>query len=261
VAGDVDRLTQVVTHLVANAIKFSNPDGTVSVASVFRHGRVRLTVTDDGAGISVGFLPHVFSPFKQADSSSARRHGGLGLGLSIVKRLVNLHGGSIKVRSKGPGTGSTFTVDLPTAAPGDPAAEARHQPSGRLAGLRVLAVDDDDDALSLIVALLSREGAHVATASSAREALALCGRFDPDVLLSDLSMPDEDGFWLIEQIRREEARQRAPRRPAAAVTALTLNEDKAKALDAGFDLHVAKPVSPGMLATVVEQLAEGRTSA
>jgi signal transduction histidine kinase len=255
VRADPGRLTQVVTNLLSNAIKFSGEHGVIVIGVEFHDTAVHLVVRDHGAGIDPAFLPHLFSAFRQADATNARRHGGLGLGLSIVQQLVSLHGGSVTAESEGPGHGATFTVRLPADPAGGEAGVGGSD--GNLSGVRVLVVDDDEDAQQLIATLLRRRGAFVATAGSAREALHRRAEFAPDVLLSDLSMPGEDGFWLIERIRDEERRHQQGRLPAAAVTAFTLSSEKSKALTAGFDVHVPKPVDPDRLAQLVSRLAEG----
>jgi len=254
--GDPERLTQVFTNLLSNAVKFSHEDDTVDVTIEYQDTSVRIAVRDRGAGIAADFLPHVFSAFRQADTTNTRRHGGLGLGLSIVQRLVALHGGSVTAESDGIDRGATFTVVLPADRAADRAAGDRDG-RGSLAGIRVLVVDDDDDALQLIATLLTRKGASVVTATSAPEALRLRRDVGPDVLLSDLSMPDRDGFWLIERIRAEERRRNnGAHLPAAAVTALTLASDTSKALTAGFDVHVPKPVDPDRFVDLVARLAQ-----
>ena len=254
--GDPERLTQVFTNLLTNAVKFSDEGDAVDVTIEYFDTSVRIAVRDRGTGIAPDFLPHVFSAFRQADTTNTRRHGGLGLGLSIVQRLVALHGGSVTAESGGIGKGATFTVVLPADRAADGAPVDREE-SGSLAGIRVLVVDDDDDALQLIATLLTRRGASVVTATSAQEALRLRRDVGADVLLSDLSMPDRDGFWLIERIRAEERRRNSGAHlPAAAVTALTLASDTSKALTSGFDVHVPKPIDPERFIELVARLAQ-----
>jgi PAS domain S-box-containing protein len=269
VRGDPARLQQVTWNLLANAIKFTPPGGRVEVRLRRLADRVRLQVEDDGAGIDAGFLPHVFERFRQADSSPTRAHGGLGIGLAIVRHLVEAHGGSVAAASAGRNHGACFTVDLPL--PIDPS-RADPRPGGRpgaplalspaeapsLSDLHVLVVDDDADTLDAVRHLLELAGARVSTASSASEAFdALTGE-PPDVLLSDIGMPGEDGISLIRRVRGLD-RSRGGQVPAAALTAYTQVSDRHRALGAGFQAFLAKPVDPGELAAAVARLA-GRGS-
>jgi CheY-like chemotaxis protein len=233
----------------------------------------KISVVDDGEGIHAGFLPYVFERFRQADASTARRHGGLGLGLSIVKQLVELHGGHVHASSRGSGTGSTFTVELPTAAVDTHAAGrngASWQPSRSVAdhtavqsppptleGVRVLVVDDEPDARSLIERLLQDCEATVTTAGSAREALDCIARVKLDVLLSDIGMPHEDGYSMMRKIRRLEGE--AGQIPAIALTAYARAEDRAKAIQAGYQQHLPKPVEPSTLIATVASLVKHRS--
>jgi PAS domain S-box-containing protein len=251
VLGDASRLQQVVWNILTNAVKFTPAGGRVSVLVAPVDGRVKIQVQDTGVGIKPEFLPHVFDRFRQADGSTTRRHGGLGLGLSIVRQLVDLHGGAVRADSAGEGAGATFTVELPLApAIRDEAAHARAdvaspQPAapGELPGVRVLAVDDDPDTREAIQQMLLGFGAQVLTASSADEALAILGRERVDVLLSDIGMPERDGYSLITEVRGREA-GRAERLPAIALTAFARPEDRRRTNLAGFDAHVAKPIEP-----------------
>jgi PAS domain S-box-containing protein len=267
VRGDHNRLQQVFWNLLTNAVKFTPKAGHVLVALDRVNSHVRVSVTDTGEGIDATFLPFVFERFRQADASAARRHGGLGLGLSIVKQLVELHGGSITVASKGSGRGSTFTVELPAARDIDPARHngPRHQPSrtvaerldryvrtANLEGVHVLVVDDEPDARSLIERLLQECEATVTTAGSASEAFERVAHDTPDVLLSDIGMPKEDGYSLIRRIRSLSGG--ASRIPAIALTAYARAEDRAQALQAGYQLHLAKPVEPAKLIAMVASL-------
>lgn len=255
VDADPARLTQVFANLLANAAKYSPEGGIIHVDVTFLPTAVQVAVRDAGVGIDPAFMPHVFEPFRQADSTNTRRYGGLGLGLSIVERIVALHGGSAKAESDGAGRGATFTVLLPLGT-GRTRSTRRSAADGHdLAGVRVLIVDDDEDALQLLAALLRRRGAQVSTAASALTALARRREVGPDVLVSDLSMPDRDGYWLIEHIRADEERRHVSRLPAAAVTALTESVDRSRALAAGFDAHVPKPVDPARLVELVGRLA------
>jgi PAS domain S-box-containing protein len=269
ILGDAARLQQVVWNLLSNAIKFTPRGGRVEVMLDRVDSQVEITVRDTGSGIDPDFLPHVFERFRQADASTTRKHGGLGLGLAIVRHLVELHGGVVQARSEGQGAGATFIVRLPIAAVHDeeqrasPDAAAtttdfaslRRAPS--LAGLRVLVVDDELDARRLISTVLRQCGADVIAASSAAEALDLLARQRPDVLISDIGMPGEDGYSLIRRLRASENHDQ--RLPAVALTAYARTEDRLRALAAGFQMHVSKPVNPAELATVVGSLA-GRTA-
>ena len=265
VRGDPARLQQIVWNLLANAIKFTPSGGRVEVRVRRLPDRVRLEVRDDGAGIDPDFLPHVFERFRQGDSSPTRAHGGLGIGLAIVRHLVEAHGGSVSASSPGRNQGATFTVDLPV--PGDaPRTAARPQPRGgvrpwhppgdipSLGGLHVLVVDDDDDTLDALRHLLEQSGARVSTASSASTAFQALAGEPPDVLLSDIGMPGEDGFSLIRRVRGLDP-ERGGKVPAAALTAYTQPSDRDRALSAGFQAFLAKPVDPRELAAAVARLA------
>ncbi|MDB5295740.1 MAG: hypothetical protein JWO31_1723 [Phycisphaerales bacterium] len=269
VAGDPNRLHQVFWNLLSNAVKFTPKGGRVHVALGRVNSHVEVSVTDTGEGIDAGFLPHVFDRFRQADASTTRRHGGLGLGLAIVKQLVDLHGGSVRVSSPGPGRGSTFTVELPLTAvqPGDdmPAAAREHPGSeveggghrpayGQLVGVSVLVVDDEDDARTVVRRLLEGCGAVVDTAGSAGEALAHLTARVPDVLVSDIGMPGQDGYELIRRVRALPP-DRGGRVHALALTAYARTVDRVRALEAGFHMHVAKPVDPAELIVTVAALA------
>ena len=263
--GDHNRLQQVVWNLVSNAVKFTER-GSVTVSLVHDGPKLRVTVTDTGKGIDADFLPYVFDRFRQADSSTTRRFGGLGLGLSIVRHLVELHGGTVAVISEGPDRGATFEVWLPVhglALGGvvDEGTEAELAPVGRrrLAGVKVVIVDDEPDALHLLAELLRDEGAEVREASSAVEALAAIERELPDVLVSDIAMPEQDGYQLIRSIRALPP-LRGGATPAVALTAYARDTDRARALDDGFDRHLAKPVDPEDLMTMILGLLGRRVS-
>jgi PAS domain S-box-containing protein len=262
IIGDANRLQQVVWNLLSNAVKFTPPGGAIWVR-LERQGREALiTVGDSGQGISAEFLPYVFDRFRQADSASTRMHGGLGLGLAIVRHLVELHGGAVQAASDGEGQGATFTVRLPlapqsvTLAPetgsADGAEATLYHPE--LGGLRVLLVDDQPDILELLDAMLSGSGASVRMCSSAPAALAAVREWRPDVLVSDVAMPGEDGYWLIERVRALGADEGGAT-PAVALTAYVRMEDRLRVLSAGFDLYVPKPVDPAELRDVVARLA------
>ncbi|HEY3119653.1 MAG TPA: response regulator, partial [Vicinamibacteria bacterium] len=259
--GDPDRLQQVVWNLLANAVKFTPPDGQVTIDLKGAGPEVEIRVKDTGKGVSPEFLPYVFDRFRQADSSSTRTHGGLGLGLAIVRHLVELHGGSVHAESAGPDQGATFMVRLPTRPP-DPrahaeaplAAAAAAAAGVRLDGLKILVVDDEADMREFLSLALQRAGAEVAACGSTREALTLLDQALPDVLVSDIGMPDENGFGLIRKLRAREP-ERGGRVPAAALTAYASGEDGARALASGFQLHVSKPVQPEELVSAVATLA------
>jgi CheY-like chemotaxis protein len=266
VSGDPERLQQVVWNLLSNAVKFTPEGGGVQVRLGRAGAHVEVAVSDTGQGIPAEFLPHVFDRFRQADMGTTRRHGGLGLGLSIVRHLVELHGGAVEVESQGEGLGTTFRVRLPAPAVADAhstaaavAAVSRHKgpappalPS--LEGVRVLAVDDEPYGRKLITEVLGRCGAEVVAASSAGEAYELIQTWRPHVLLSDIGMPGADGYVLIERVRAL-PEELGGDTPAAALTAYAGAEDRARALSCGYQRHVAKPVEPGELAAVVASLA------
>ena len=269
VLGDSGRLNQVATNLLANAVKFTPEGGAIYVRLHRVNGMVEMTVTDTGQGIAPEFLTSVFEPFRQADAATTRIHGGLGLGLSIVKHLVEAHGGTVRAHSAGIGTGATFTVRLPAAAVcGDhieeiaadvsATATAPDEVSESLDGISVLVVDDDDDNRQVVEAHLEEQGARVLTASSAAGALDVLQREHVDVLLSDIAMPGEDGYTLIRKVRALTA-LRIASIPAIAVTAFARNEDRQRALQAGFQLHVPKPVDTQALIVAVAKL--GRATA
>jgi CheY-like chemotaxis protein len=263
--GDASRLQQCFWNLLSNAIKFTPRGGHVRVHVERVDSRHRVRVDDDGEGIGPEFLPHLFERFRQADASSTRRHGGLGLGLSIVKSLVDLHGGAVGASSAGHGRGASFHVDLPVLAvdphgldalrasgaePGAPA--SFDHPS--LSGLRVLCVDDDPDALRLVQRLLEGCGAEVLLAGGADDALALVRRRRPDLVLSDLGMPGTDGYELMRRVRRL-PREEGGLTPAVALSAFARAEDRTRALREGYQAHVAKPVEPTELTAIVASMA------
>jgi signal transduction histidine kinase len=272
VAGDPARIQQVVWNLLSNAVKFTPKGGRVEVRLERVNSHVEIIVADNGMGISPEFLPHVFDRFRQLDSSSTRKHGGLGLGLSIVRHLVELHGGTVRVKSRGEGQGTTFIIDLPLSvahlAP-EPGEEARVHPrasdaSGSpgddpaldLKGTRVLVVEDEENARETLRQILEHCAAEVRTVTSAAEAMEELERWRPDVLLSDIGLPGEDGYSLIQRVRRLTP-ERGGKIPAAALTAFARSEDRRRALLAGFQMHLAKPVDIQELAAVVATLARG----
>ncbi len=265
VQGDPERLQQVVWNLVSNAVKFTPRGGRVRIALERADDRARLTVRDTGEGISPEFLPYVFERFRQADSSGTRRHGGLGLGLAIVRGLVERHGGNVRAESAGTEQGAVFTVELPLLA--SVAEEAARVQPGRqvttaepdaapgllLGGLRVLVVDDDPDSNAVVSALLVSCGAEVQTAVSAPEALEVAGRWQPDVVVSDIAMPGEDGCTLLREIRSRGGP--LGRVPAVALTAHAGMDDRRRVLAAGFQAHVVTPFDPAQRAAAVENAA------
>jgi signal transduction histidine kinase/ActR/RegA family two-component response regulator len=257
VYGDGARLQQIAWNLLSNAVKFTEPGGHVVVQLRRVPSAVQIVVLDDGAGIPEAFLPWVFEPFRQADASNTRRHGGLGLGLSIVKHLVEAHGGTITAESKGEGHGSTFTVRLPTRT-GAPDSAMALPPSKEadafvsLNAMSVLVVDDDRESRDVAAAHLTSHDATVWTAASAAQGLEILLREQIDVLLSDIAMPGEDGYSFIRRVRGLDARTAAI--PAAALTALARDEDRQRALDAGFHLHLPKPIDGQSLISAVASL-------
>jgi CheY-like chemotaxis protein/anti-sigma regulatory factor (Ser/Thr protein kinase) len=269
VSGDPDRLQQVAWNLISNAIKFTPRGGRVIVSLAHVASNVEVTVSDTGLGIAPEFLPHVFDRFRQADATTTRAYGGLGLGLAIVRQLVELHGGTVRVDSAGEGQGSTFTVSLPLMSVRSAASDTGsvQEPEFKLPelecppeliGLRVLVVDDEADTCELLQTILEGCGAQVKTASSAAAALeAVVGEVF-DVLVSDIGMPEEDGYSLLAKVRAL-SRERGGKVPAAAaLTAYAGEEDRIRVLQSGFQIHVAKPISPSELLAVVANLA-GRT--
>jgi CheY-like chemotaxis protein len=260
VNGDADRVQQVVWNLMSNAVKFTSNGGAVRVdASVdTAAGSVRVHVRDNGQGISAEFLPHVFERFRQADSSNTRRHGGLGIGLTIVRQIVELHGGNVSVQSDGIGHGSVFSFTLPIAATVQPAIR-RDSPtveadaSEDLKGFHILLVDDDPDARDVITAVLKRFQARVSVAGSVEAALAQLEMILPDVIVSDISMPGEDGFSLIHRVQNLSDPAKA-RLPAIALTAHARPVDRDRTLAAGYSDHVVKPVNPSLLLAAIRNV-------
>jgi len=267
VFGDPQRLQQVVWHLLSNAIKFTPRGGRAKVEVHTAGGQCEIVVTDTGAGIAHELLPYVFDRFWRAEAPDEHRYSGLGLGLSLAKRLVELHGGTVTATSGGLNHGATFTVVLPRVAPRDDVEAApsgdqgahEHVPSETtlahqidLTGLRVLVVDDEPDTLDLLRRVLGDSQAQVTAAPSVEAALAALGTFNPHVLISDVSMPGRDGYELIRAVRSTTSPEDLP---AAALTAYSRPEDAARAREAGFQLHLSKPVEPYELVRIVAQLA------
>ncbi len=260
VSGDPERLQQVVWNLLSNAVKFTPDNGKVIIRLQQVGKQAQIQVVDTGQGINPEFLPFVFDRFRQADSTASRTQGGLGLGLAIVRSLVELHGGTVGVDSLGSGQGATFTITLPLLAPSEqtPQFDERFtQSSGsgeKLAGLKILVVDDDEDARDFLVAALSEYGAIVQAVGSTDEALQQLSQMKPDVLLSDIGMPGEDGYTLMRRVRSRSASE-GGNIPAAALTAYAREEDRVQALEAGFQHHIPKPIDPVQLLAVVIKLA------
>jgi signal transduction histidine kinase/DNA-binding response OmpR family regulator len=264
VSGDPDRLQQVIWNLLVNAIKFTPAGGRVLVGLNRAGPMIEVEVSDTGEGIPPEFLPHIFDRFRQADSTTRRSHGGLGLGLAIVRHVVELHGGHVRAESEGRGKGSRFFVRLPVAAVADDSQEQRPdqtEPQGssavdeavELAGLKVLVVDDEADGREVIGKVLSRSKAEVILVASVREALEAFDHSPPDVLISDIGMPEEDGYDLIRAVRQRAASE-GGRVPAMALTAFAREEDSLRAVAAGFQVHASKPIEPRQLTKLVAQL-------
>jgi PAS domain S-box-containing protein len=270
VPGDANRLQQVIWNLLSNAVKFTPKDGCVMVALRRVDAQIEISVRDTGLGIEPEFLPYVFDRFRQADGKTTKKHGGLGLGLAIVRHLVELHGGEVKAHSDGLGSGSSFIVSLPlvgehalTASRATPPIQVETivdtclpiNCPPKLDGLRVLVVDDDWDTLEMLSAILCERDAEVVTVASAAEAILEIERRRPDVLVSDIGMPDEDGYDLIKWVREMEEERGEHAIPALALTAYAKASDRVRALAAGYQVHLAKPVEPAELALVVANLA------
>ena len=261
--GDAARLAQVVTNLLTNAVKFSPTDGRVEVAVAHEPSSVSITVCDHGQGIAPSFLPHLFTPFLQAEGGFARPRGGLGLGLTIAKQLVDLHGGSIEGRSEGEGRGATFVVRLPTQsglAPASPTVAASSsdvgpQAGAELHGLTILVIEDEPDSRALVVELLETCGARVLGAATGAEAIDHMRRTRPDLIVSDIGLAGEDGRILLREMREKHGARGIP---AVALTAYVRPQDREAVLAAGFDRHVAKPVEFQQLLRVITELLRGR---
>lgn len=263
ISGDAERLQQVIWNLLSNAMKFTPNGGTVHVGLKHSNSDVEIAVRDSGIGIDPQFLPYVFDRFRQANSATTRAHGGLGLGLNIVRELVELHNGSVTVHSDGLGKGATFLVTLPIGrsqsieeagdAFGSDFVQTPDLPMA-LGGLKGLVVDDEEDTRDFVREVLERSGSMVSTASSVSEALGILENHRPDFLISDLGMPREDGYALISRVRALPA-DRGGTTPAAALTAYARADDRFRALRAGFQVHIAKPIDPQKLVRAVASLA------
>ncbi|HEX7997302.1 MAG TPA: CHASE domain-containing protein [Pyrinomonadaceae bacterium] len=271
ISGDQNRLQQVVWNLLSNAVKFTPAGGRVEVGLTQSGSHVEITVTDTGQGISPEFLPYVFDRFRQADASTTRQHGGLGLGLAIVRHLVELHGGTVSAESPGEGLGASFRVRLPllgvrpeittTASSTERAQATINQTANtpqQLAGLRVLVVEDEPDTRSMLKMVLESCAAHVRAVASAHDALKTLEDWQPDVLLSDIGMPEMDGYELIKRVKEMEA-ARGRQLPAVALTAYAREEDRERLISAGYQMYLAKPVEPSELVRAIAQLA-GQTT-
>ena len=268
VRGDANRLRQVIWNLLSNGIKFTQRGGSVSITLGCEDGQVRLTISDTGEGISKEFLPYVFDRFRQAEGSISRKQGGLGLGLAVVRHLVELHGGTVNAESEGYAAGSTFIVDLPMARERrDPAKaeerqrelERRRNLGGekvRLDGVHVLLVEDDDDSRKLLGTMLKQHGAEVTSASSSADAFRLLSERLPDILVSDIGMPDEDGYELIRRIRALPV-EKGSSIPAIALTGYATRKDRDRSLAAGYQNHLAKPIEQRDLVAAIASLLRG----
>jgi CheY-like chemotaxis protein len=268
VSGDPERLQQVLWNLLSNAIKFTPKGGRVQIRLTRVNSSVEVSISDTGQGISAEFLPYVFERFRQADHTTTRRHGGLGLGMAITRHLVELHGGTIRAHSPGEGLGATFTLSLPvmivhnTELP--PTISTEQRPTideddvrlpelPGLDGLHVLVVDDERDARDLLTTVLEQSGAEVTIAATVADALEKLQALKPDLLVSDIEMPNEDGYSLIRKVRALEDAQ-ARRIPAIALTAHARSSDRMRALSAGYQMHIPKPVEPAELVIVIANI-------
>ena len=268
VFGDPNRLQQVVWNLLTNAVKFTPKGGKIDVLLQRVNSHIEIVVHDSGIGIGPEFLPHMFERFRQADSSTTRRYGGLGLGLSIVKQLVELHGGTVKAESPGADQGATFHISLPLRAVRDRTGSLSEHPTSKrlaiervpdisLAGLKIVIVDDEPDARELVRSVLVEAVAQVYAAASADEALALVKAHRPDVIVSDIGMPDKDGYQFMRDVRGLSSSE-GGRIPAIALTAFARSEDRTRAMLAGYQVHVSKPIEPQELIATVKSLADNR---
>jgi signal transduction histidine kinase/ActR/RegA family two-component response regulator len=264
ISADSARLQQIIWNLLSNAVKFTPHGGQISVRLDQDGSDARISITDTGHGIDPEFLPRVFDRFRQADSSTTRSFGGLGLGLAIVRHLVELHGGTVSAHSDGKNKGATFSATFPLITErAEPVAigqsgEMNGSDLHSLDGLRVLLVDDEPEAREIISTVIMRTGAEVKTCKTADEALSKMAEWKPDVILSDIAMPDEDGYSFINKVRSL-PREKGGETPAAALTAYARDVDRRQALAAGYQMHIAKPIGAGQLVTMIARLA-GRDS-
>ncbi|WGV27492.1 ATP-binding response regulator [Halotia branconii] len=257
ILADPNRLQQVFWNLLSNAIKFTPPSGKVTVQINLIDSLLQIQVVDSGIGIAPDFLPYVFEYFRQADGSTTRSQGGLGLGLAITRHLVELHGGTIHVSSSGLGQGSTFTIILPmrVAQANNEFSQKQVESDLSLQGVKAIVVDDDIDARELMTFVLEQQGAKVKSAGNVQEALSLLNQFQPDVLISDIGMPDEDGYTFLQTIRSLPNYQLC-NIPAVALTAYAREEDRQRALEVGYQTHLVKPFDPSEVITIIHQLAQ-----
>jgi CheY-like chemotaxis protein len=265
VLGDANRLQQAIWNLLSNAVKFTGECGRIEARLGRAEGQIEIAVKDTGIGIEAGFLPYVFDRFRQADSTSTREYGGLGIGLAIVRHIVEMHGGGVSASSRGRGQGATFRIRLPMISalrPEGPKTEPAPAPeierkvlneSHRLDEVRVLLVEDNPETLDTLKVIFEESGAEVIAATSVDEALDALDRFRPDVLVSDITMPDRDGYDLVREVRSR-APERSGKIPAVALTAYVRAEDRVRVLSAGFQMHVAKPIDPNDLIAAVASL-------
>jgi len=262
VGGDAFRLQQVVANLLSNAVKFTPSGGNVEVRLASTEAQAEIQVVDTGRGIAAEFLPHIFERFTQADASTTRRHGGIGLGLAIVKALVERHGGTVQADSPGPGRGAAFTIRIPVLALQEADELGRQgmqegttsSATPRLDGVRVLLTEDDADGRQVLTLILELAGAKVTAVESVRGALSVLDSLRPDVLVSDVGLPDEDGYTLIRHVRNRDA-ARGQTTPAIALTGYVSSDDRARLLAAGFSIHLRKPVEPSVIVGAVASLA------
>jgi CheY-like chemotaxis protein/anti-sigma regulatory factor (Ser/Thr protein kinase) len=274
ISGDSNRLQQIIWNLLTNAIKFTPKTGRIQIRLERIESHVEIVVSDSGIGIAPEVLPYIFDRFRQADSATTRKQGGLGLGLAIVRHLVEMHGGTVEAESEGEGKGSTFTVKLPLIAIRSVEIEPEKNPkrehptadgdaafdcTPELDGLHVLVVEDENDGRTLVTTVLEKCGAKVTAVNSATAGFTALQELRPDVLISDIGMPDEDGYSLIGKVRALPADQ-GGNTPAAALTAYARTEDRLKILRSGFQIHLPKPVEPSELIAVVANLV-GRIQA
>jgi signal transduction histidine kinase len=251
VMGELERLQQIILNLLSNAIKFTEPGGRVSLDTEVNGQEARLRVEDTGSGIAPDFLPHVFDRFRQADGSTTRRYGGLGLGLAIVDALAKTHGGHVIAESEGLGKGARFTLVLPFSAQAQTASEKSPRRAQTKVKHRVLIVDDSPDTLTLLRAFFEQKGSHVMTATSAREAIKVATKYPPAIIISDIGMPDIDGYELLAELRRLPGLEKIP---AIAISGYAMEEDRERAQNAGFSAHVAKPIDMDHLFALIQTL-------